>query len=85
LGIPINTKSLKRKLYTESQTSFDIDERRKNIEKAFVVKNKNRIEDKSILLVDDVMTTGATVREAAKSLLSSGAKKVFAVSAAIAE
>lgn len=84
-NLPVDTKSLKRRIYTQSQTTFDIDERRDNIENAFSVSNKKKIIDKTIILVDDVITTGATVREAAKCLLNSGAKKIFAISAAIAE
>jgi len=43
------------------------------------------IESKTFLLVDDVITTGATIRECGKVLLGGGAAKVYACSAAIAE
>ncbi len=85
IRLPVETKALIRKKYTESQTAFDISERRNNIENAFVVKRPKKIKERSIILIDDVITTGATVREAAEALLNSGAKKVYAVSAAIAE
>jgi predicted amidophosphoribosyltransferase len=60
-------------------------EREENISKAFQAKQERLIEGKTFLLVDDVITTGATTRECGKVLLENGAVKVFACSAAIAE
>ena len=48
-------------------------------------KNATIIGDKIILLVDDVITTGATSNECAKVLLESGAKRIYACSSAIAQ
>lgn len=76
---------LKRKRYTESQTSKNISDRQSNVEDAFVVKHKKPVKGKNILLVDDVITTGATISECAKKLLNQGAKEVFAVSIAITD
>ncbi len=49
---------------------------------SFKIKNKNIIENKTILLVDDVYTTGATTQECKKILLENGAKKIIIVTIA---
>ncbi len=60
-------------------------ERQQNIAKAFKVKRKKAITGKNLLLVDDIITTGATVKECGKVLKDNGAKLVYACSTAIAE
>lgn len=71
----IDYKVLVRRKNTVSQTGFDKDERKKNMEKAFKVKDPGKIKNRHILLVDDVYTTGATTREAASALFA--AKALF--------
>ncbi len=83
--IPIDEKSLKRKRYTQSQTTMNLIERQENIKDAFRVKHKKIIAGKNILLIDDVITTGATVAECGRMLLENGAKSVYAASIAIAD
>lgn len=61
---------------TKSQGHLKAVERHKNMRKAFAVKKPHLIEGKNILLIDDVLTTGATVSECAKVLLRNGAKTV---------
>ena len=85
LNIPYSTKALKRVRYTETQTAFNLGEREKNISNAFKVRNKKKILGKNILVVDDVITTGSTIKECGKALLESGAKSVYACSIAIAD
>ncbi|WP_291462023.1 ComF family protein [Desulfobacula sp.] len=75
----IDTASLARVKKTDPQTGFDIEQRKNNLKKAFQVVNKKAIENKNILLIDDVFTTGATCNEAAMELLKNGAKKVEAL------
>ena len=66
--LDINAKKnvLRRVKYTETQTNLSLSEREKNIADAFNVKHEKSIENKSFLLVDDVITTGATIRECGK-------------------
>jgi len=61
---------------TSPQTSLSGAERRKNLTGAFSLRNPEQVEDKTILLVDDVFTTGSTVGECAKVLRKAGAKRI---------
>jgi len=72
----IDYKVLIRIKNTKSQTKFNKKQRKKNIKKAFKVRNFNKIKNKHILLVDDIYTTGATVKEAALTLSAAGALSV---------
>jgi ComF family protein len=85
LNIPVKEGFIKRKRFTESQTTMTLNERQKNIEGAFKGKRNLNLEGKNILLVDDVITTGSTVLECGKVLLQAGANKVYAISVAIAD
>lgn len=84
LKIKVENKSIKRTRYTQSQTTMDFEDREQNIKDAFSIKNFEKIKNKNILLIDDVITTGATIRECGKLLLDNGANKIYAASAAIA-
>jgi ComF family protein len=85
LNIPYSTKSIKRTRHTESQTNLNINRRAENVANAFKVRNAKRIIGKNILLVDDVITTGATTQECGRALVTGGAKLVYACSIGIAE
>ena len=61
---------------TEPQTGLDRKQRRANIKNAFSIGNASKITGESILLIDDVYTTGATADECAKVLINEGAKSV---------
>lgn len=84
-NFPASQSILKRKRYTESQTKKNLIERAENMSEAFAVRSSKNIKGKNILLVDDVITTGATIRECGKILLESGAANIYAASIAIAE
>ncbi|HLX12092.1 MAG TPA: ComF family protein [Bacteroidota bacterium] len=86
-GISILSGTLHRTRFTESQTKLNLEERRLNVAGAFSVRSgsESTINDKSFILVDDVMTTGSTLTACARVLKSHGARRVFAASAALAE
>jgi len=85
LGINVKSNLLKRIRYTETQTNLTLKEREENILNAFRAKHKGMIDGKTFLIVDDIITTGATIRECGKVLLEAGAERVYACSAAIAD
>lgn len=70
--------ALRRTRATVSQGHLKTQERRKNVKKAFDLHPKYapRLKDKSVILIDDVYTTGATVTECTKILLKHGVKQV---------
>lgn len=69
---------LKRVKNTEQQAKLkDQDERIKNINGCFEIKNPEQIGHKNILLIDDVFTSGATINEAVKILKANGASKII--------
>lgn len=78
LNIPI-TKTLIKKNHTQDQHFLDKSEREENLKNAFKIKNKNEIKGKNILLIDDIITSGETIRECAKILIKNEAKAIFAL------
>lgn len=74
--------NLRRSRYTKPQASLSEAERQKNLANSFYVHSPQQIWGKRILLVDDVMTTGATLREAAGVLKAAGVKSVTALTLA---
>ncbi len=76
LGRPLDLRSLVRTRATVSQTTRNRDERRRNVRGAFVVRRPHRVANRRIVLVDDVMTTGATADECARALLAASASRV---------
>lgn len=73
---------LTRVRYTVSQTRLDMAARRRNVYGAFEVRIPEWIESRRILLIDDVMTTGATLHECARVLKRSGAAAVYGLTVA---
>lgn len=69
--------SLRRIRETAVQTGLKREERRRNVRKAFEVVNRRAVKRKTIVLVDDVATTGSTLNECAKVLMRSGCSKVY--------
>jgi len=69
--------ALMRLRATESQASLTPRERRMNVRGAFSVSDPEAVKDRHILLVDDILTTGATARAAALALKRAGAGTVW--------
>ncbi|NOZ09096.1 MAG: ComF family protein [FCB group bacterium] len=72
--LPVKAHLLQRVVWTDSQTKLDIEGRRRNTERAFRVKGS--CDGMNILLIDDVLTSGATSNSCAKELKDQGAERV---------
>lgn len=72
--IPLNYSCFIRHRYTDLQAEMNASKRQKNVQHAFLLKKP--LPYSHIALVDDVMTTGSTVNEAARELKKSGVKRV---------
>ena len=84
LGVPFETDAVRRVLYTDSQTKKNRIERYQNVENIFEVTGMEKIKDKRIAIVDDVLTTGSTIESMAVALLEAGAKNISIVTIAAA-
>lgn len=85
LNVKLKTNLIKRVKYTETQTSMNLTERRENMKDAFVLNSKIDLKNKRIIILDDVITTGATIEACGKILKEKGAAEVFALSAALTD
>jgi ComF family protein len=84
VGLVLNNNILYRHKYTVTQTILDKNERYKNMKDVFSTKNNEILQNKSVLLIDDVLTTGSTVNSAAEILIKNGASKVGVATIALA-
>lgn len=74
--IPVNDRLLKRVEPTRTQTRLTRPQRAANVRKAFAMRGGQELHGEKIVLLDDVLTTGATTSECAKVLLAAGAGEV---------
>jgi ComF family protein len=75
-SIALDFSSLKRVVFTGSQVSLTKEKRETNIKAAFAVADPGKITGQKIILVDDVLTTGSTAKECARTLLKHKAGQV---------
>ena len=78
----VSTDNLVRFRHTRTQAELQGPDRLENVKDSFLVKMPDRIKGKNILLIDDVLTTGATSSEASRALKSSGANSVIVLTLA---
>ncbi len=81
INVPISN-CLKKIKDTREQKTLTKEERMINVKGAFKVINSKDIKNKNIILIDDVMTTGATTEECRNILKKSGAKKIIVLTIA---
>ncbi|QQR99294.1 MAG: ComF family protein [Sphingobacteriales bacterium] len=84
LNIPVAEHIIKRKINTATQTKKTRVERWQNINNAFELNKKIKLNYNHILLVDDVLTTGATIEACANSLNSKQNLKISVATLAMA-
>lgn len=82
MDLPVERAGLRRVRFTATQTHLTAHQRADNVRGAFQVRLPRRLRNRHLLLVDDVMTTGATVSECSRCLLDGGAAKVWVVTVA---
>jgi ComF family protein len=80
-GIPTEPL-LKRHRWTSPQANLSRSKRQKNLRNAFIIRPGQEAKDKHVLLVDDVMTTGATLHACTKQLLKAGVATVHVLTVA---
>lgn len=85
LAVPWSATALRRTEHTDSQTRKNRTERWENVAEVFEVAELLAVADKRILVVDDVLTTGATLESCAAALLAAGAADVSVATIACAE
>ena len=84
LGVPLLPHALRRTRHKKRQAGLSLDERMANVAGVFAA-DPAQVEGKRVLLVDDVITTGATAAACTQALLAAGAESVFAAALATVE
>lgn len=75
-GAVVAREALVRTRHTPPQVGLNPKERQENVKRAFAVTDPARVKGKSVLLIDDLYTTGSTVKECARVLRKAGASRV---------
>jgi ComF family protein len=76
LNLPVNTRVVRRVQFTQTQTMLGRPERAANVSTAFAPRAGSELQGQRVILVDDVMTTGATTSACARALRQAGAGDV---------
>ena len=81
MDVPLDQKLMMRTRITKPMNKMNPQERRENIKDAFTLRPEKvkMVKDKTIILVDDIFTTGSTLDECSKLLLENGALKIFMI------
>ncbi len=82
LGIPYLSNALIQSGRLKKQSSLSYNDRVKNVKDKFVVKKTDTVKNKTILLIDDICTSGATINECSKALKHAGAYRIYAATLA---
>ncbi|MBR3250053.1 MAG: ComF family protein [Clostridia bacterium] len=82
LNIPINQTSLKKVKNIVAQSTLNKEQREKNIQGAYILKNAKSLKSKKVLIIDDIYTTGSTINECSKILYEVGTNKIGALTIA---
>ena len=85
MNIPVITKNVIRRIHTETQTKKGRIQRWENVEKSFSVIEPEMLKGKHILLVDDVITTGATIEACGREILKTEGIQLSVASLAISK
>jgi ComF family protein len=87
VGKPVRPAVIRRTRWTETQTALGYADRQENVKGAFAVPRRKIgfLKGKRVLLVDDVVTTGATTRACAAALKAGGVAAVYVAAIALAE
>ncbi len=76
LGLPVNNRLLRRVKFTETQTRLTRPQRAANMAAAFAPRSTKELDGEKVILVDDVLTTGATTDACAQAARQAGAGDV---------
>ncbi len=82
-GIKTGDGILEKRETEANQVGLTREQRRRNLADSFRVKDKTAVKDKTVLIIDDVMTTGSTLESIAAELKKAGAKEAIALTAAV--
>jgi ComF family protein len=85
LGIPMKNDILQKSRHTKLQANLSAKNRWLNVKDVFAVRTEISLSGQSVLLVDDIVTTGATCVEASKALYDAGAEKILVFALACAD
>ena len=82
--VAVRSRALKRIIASESQTRKSRFDRTENVDRVFQLQNPNSVKGRNVLLVDDVVTTGATLEAAGLEILNAGADRLYIATIAVA-